>query len=29
MNLIADADGDLRIVGEKGKKKHEKKVANY
>ena len=28
-NLIADADGDLRIVGEKGKKKHEKKVANY
>ena len=28
-NLIADADGDLRIVGEKEKKKHEKKVANY
>jgi hypothetical protein len=28
-NLIADADGDLRIVGEKGKKKHEKKVADY
>ncbi len=27
--MIADADGDLRIVGEKGKKKHEKKVANY
>jgi hypothetical protein len=27
--LIADADGDLRIVGEKGKKKHEKKVADY
>jgi hypothetical protein len=24
-NLIADADGDLRIVGEKGKKKHKKK----
>jgi hypothetical protein len=28
-NLIADADGDLRIVGERGKKKDEKKVANY
>ncbi len=28
-NLIADADGELRIVGEKGKKKHEKKVSNY
>jgi hypothetical protein len=28
-NLIADADGDLRIVGEKGKKKHKKKVADY
>jgi hypothetical protein len=28
-NLIADDDGDLRIVGEKGKKKHEKKVADY
>ena len=30
-NFIADADGDLnlRIVGEKGKKKHEKKVANF
>ena len=27
--LIAEADGDLRIVGEKGKKKHEKKVADY
>ena len=26
-NLIADADGKLRIVGEKGKKKHEKKVS--
>jgi hypothetical protein len=26
-DLIADADGDLRIVGEKGKKKHKKKVA--
>ena len=29
MNLIADADGELRIVGEKGKKKHEKKVSDY
>ena len=28
-NLIADADGELRIVGEKGKKKHEKKVSDY
>ena len=28
-NLIADADGEVRIVGEKGKKKQEKKVANY
>jgi len=28
-NLIADADGELRIVGEKGKKKHEKNVADY
>jgi hypothetical protein len=28
-NLVADADGDLKIVGEKGKKKHEKKVADY
>ena len=28
-NLIADADGEVRIVGEKGKKKHEKKVADY
>ena len=30
MNLIADADDKLRIVGEKGKKKkHEKKVSDY
>ncbi len=29
INLIADADGELRIVGEKGKKKHEKKVSDY
>ena len=27
--LIADADGDLKIVGEYGKKKHEKKAADY
>ncbi len=25
-NLIADANGELKIVGEKGKKKHEKKI---
>jgi hypothetical protein len=28
-NLIADADDDLRIVGEKGNKKHKKKGADY
>ncbi len=28
-NLIVDADGELRIVEEKGKKKHEKKVSDY
>ncbi len=27
--LIADADRDLRIVGERGKKKHEKKVSDF
>jgi hypothetical protein len=29
MNLIAKANGELKIVGEKGKKKHEKKVPDY
>jgi hypothetical protein len=28
-NLIADANGELKIVGGKGKKKHEKKVSAY
>ncbi len=28
-NLIADANGELKIVGEKGKKKHEEKVLDY
>ncbi len=28
-NLIADANGELMIVGEKGKEKHEKKVSDY
>jgi hypothetical protein len=27
--LIADADGDLRIVGERGRKKQEEKVSNF
>ena len=27
--LIADADGDLKVVGEYGKKKHEKKDTDY
>ncbi len=27
--LIADADRDLRIVGERGRKKHKKKVSNF
>jgi len=27
--LIADADGDLKILGAAGKKKHEKKKADY
>ena len=28
-NLIADADGDLKVLGEVGKRKHEKKVSDY
>jgi hypothetical protein len=27
--LIADTDGDLRIVRERGRKKHEKKVSDF
>jgi hypothetical protein len=28
-NLITDANGELKVVGEQGKKKHEKKVSDY
>ena len=27
--MVADADGDLKILGEHGRRKHEKKSANY
>ena len=29
MYTMADADGDLKIIGEAGKKKHEKNVSDY